>query len=289
MSEKKERLPVDAWMPFFVNDETGSAATFVMNNRQYGAFTRLRCHAWKQQASLPNDLRLLAKYADEAVEWFETDEGRAVIEQFPVGVDGRRRNAVLTAHFDRAVKLREERADSARKAAEKRWGRGGDDTGGQPADSAGNADAYRTVSPQPSASPSSSPSSKKAEVEAALSGSLERCPLVVAWVGDDANRKILLFDGAERIAAEGEVRAIHGFVSTLSALLQEHSPEVIEQGLTDWITRFKSFTANSLRVAVASAARNARTVGEIGAPKRKTTTSPRQAENPPRPTKLSLA
>lgn len=288
MSEKKERLPVDAWMPFFVNDETGSAATFVMNNRQYGAFTRLRCHAWKQQASLPNDLRLIAKYADEAGEWFETEEGRAVLDQFPIGDDGRRRNAVLSAHFNRATQLREERAESARKAAEKRWGRG-DDTGGQPADSAGNADAYRPVSPQPSSTASPSPSSKKAGVEAALSASLERCPLVVAWVGDDANRKILLADGADRVAAEADARAIHGFVSVLSTTLQEHSPQVVEQGLTDWLARFKSFTPNSFRIAVASAARTSRTVAEIGAPKSKPTTSTRQAENPARPTKLSLA
>lgn len=275
-------------MPLFVGDWLTGTATFAMTNRQRGAFMQLLCHAWKQQASLPNEPKLLAKYADEDHDWLTSDEGQAVLAQFPVGTDGRRRNAKQAETFERATTLREERAESARKAAEKRWGRGGSDgPGAEPPDSDGSADALRPVSPSPSAS--SSPSPKKAEVDTALSGSLERFALVVAWIGADANRKLLIGDGADRIAAEGDLRAVHGFVAALNASLQEgHKPEVIEQALTDWLGRFKSFTTNSLRIAIASAARNTRAVAEIGAAKSKSP-STRQAENPARATKLTIA
>src|SRR5690349_14619957 len=109
-------------MPLIVSDWLTGTATFAMNNRQRGAFAQMLCHSWKQDASLPDNRATLAKYADEPEEWlFETAEGLAVMAQWPIGADGRRRNPKQQLVYADAKERRETKHSNAVKAARARW------------------------------------------------------------------------------------------------------------------------------------------------------------------------
>lgn len=99
------------WFDFY--PERFIAGTAIMELAERGAYITLLCHQWLA-GSLPDDPRILARLAGG-------DVPPAVLEKFPVCVDGKRRNAKLESVRGDQVERMHKNSERAKKAASARW------------------------------------------------------------------------------------------------------------------------------------------------------------------------
>ena len=120
-----KKLP---FMPFFGVDFYESERVRLMTYAEHGIYLSLLWHQWRE-GSLPQfqgDLERLLRREDEPIP-------EAVLECFPVGEDGRRRNAKLEeirkGQLDKIEALSQKRSEAGKRGAEARWQKDGNPDG----------------------------------------------------------------------------------------------------------------------------------------------------------------
>jgi uncharacterized protein YdaU (DUF1376 family) len=107
------------YFPIYANDDLADASCLSLE--EYGAYTRLRCHAWKDDptGTLPDDDDALSRFAGVGVaKWQEMKP--AVMRLFTRGADGRWHHSGLRQAFEKA----RQKSKSAQASAKQRWGNG---------------------------------------------------------------------------------------------------------------------------------------------------------------------
>jgi uncharacterized protein YdaU (DUF1376 family) len=149
------RATVDHYIPFFGRDFYASTAMWTAE--EVGHYMRLLIIQW-DAGSLPSDLSRL--------ELVSPGVGRVwdlLVEKFPLGEDGLRRNHRMEEHRLRAAELQAARSEAGKIGNEKRWGDRKAIANGSQGDRKAIANGIAKASP-PSPSPSPSPNTNSIPV-----------------------------------------------------------------------------------------------------------------------------
>lgn len=120
-------MPNDGRPPaflFYPADFTSDGDVEAMTTEEVGAYMLLLCKAWREEpaGSIPNDDRALARWARLTPDrWAECKP--AVLAAFKLGGDKRWHQKRLRAEFNKLMRARKERHESAVTAAQARWGK----------------------------------------------------------------------------------------------------------------------------------------------------------------------
>lgn len=104
------------YFPIYANDDLADASCLSLE--EYGAYTRLRCYAWKDDptGTLPDDDDVLSRYAGVNVaKWQEMRP--AVMRLFTRGADGRWHHSGLRQAFEKA----RQKSKAGQANIKKRW------------------------------------------------------------------------------------------------------------------------------------------------------------------------
>ena len=150
----KEAKP-DAWMPLYIGDWDGD--TGHLSCEEDGAYMRLVRHYWRMGPPADNDAGLARIVRMDLRAWKKVRP--AIVGYFQVG-DGFWRHKRVDMELARWATKKATASAKAQAAAEKRWGKGGDDPGKPRRGAKGNAPSM------PQALPEQCPSSSSTEVDA---------------------------------------------------------------------------------------------------------------------------
>lgn len=289
MAERE--LTVDVFVPLVVRDLLTGQGTFLMTPEQRGMLVWMCLHAWiaTPAASLPDDDRALARYADASserwaavgdavrAEWKTPAEMRA-LGHADVPDDGRLRCPWLWARYVDAMARRTKAHASARNAAEARWRKGsGREPEAEPPRTARSASALPADSP--SSSSSSSPSPTPPDASGGFAEVVAPYPALVAWSAEEPARLQQLHRLMTRVVREHGAGALPGFVGVLNGALDgmqgaRCTGADLLHAIEDWCdTASAPATKNSLRAYLRGAlARPGRVLPAPFPPRRATET-----------------
>jgi uncharacterized protein YdaU (DUF1376 family) len=194
------RATVDHYIPFFGRDFYASTAMWTAE--EVGHYMRLLIIQW-DAGSLPSDLSRL--------ELVSPGVGRVwdlLVEKFPLGEDGLRRNHRMEEHRLRAAELQAARSEAGKIGNEKRWGDRKAIANGSQSDRKAIANGIAKASP-PSPSPSPSPSPEENTHTHTACGDDFRKP---GWAADEWERFVAVWNQTARAARWEPLIAPSAFV-----------------------------------------------------------------------------
>jgi uncharacterized protein YdaU (DUF1376 family) len=197
------RQTVDHYIPFFGRDFYASTAMWTAE--EVGHYMRLLIIQW-DAGSLPADLARLELVSPGVGKVWDL-----LVEKFPLGEDGLRRNHRMEEHRIKASELQAARSEAGRQGAEKRWSDGkrianASQTDGKPmakplANGMANGMAKTSPpSPSPSPSPNTTPTASQNEENShthTACGDDFRQP---GWAADEWERFVAVWNQTGRAA-----------------------------------------------------------------------------------------